>query len=68
MLTNEKVMDSDYIIAFRNILKEAEKREKEALDRFHSWTDGSMDPAEEELYTTAVKECAGKLKNDSISA
>lgn len=34
MLTNEKVINSDYIIAFRNILREAERREKEALDRF----------------------------------
>lgn len=68
MSTNEKMMDSDYIIAFRNILKEAERREKEAMDRFHSWSDGSMDPVEEERYTNAVKECAGKLKKDRISA
>ena len=35
MLTNSKTLDSDYITAFRNILKEAERREKEAMDRFH---------------------------------
>ena len=58
MLANTKIADGDYIIAFRNILKEAERREQEAMDRFRSWSDGLMDPAEEELYTNAVKECA----------
>ena len=53
---------------YHRIQEHPERSEKEALDRFHSWTDGSMDPAEEELYTNAVKECAGKLKKDSISA
>ena len=47
MLTNTKTLDSDYITAFRNILKEAERREKEAMDRFHNWSDGSMDPDED---------------------
>lgn len=41
---------------------------EKVMDRFHSWSAGSMDPAEEELYTNAVKECAGKLKKDRISA
>ena len=65
MNTNEKMrnLDEDYIIAFRNILKEAERMEREAMDRFHSWSNGMMDPAEEEVYTNAVKECAGKLRN-----
>ena len=47
MNTNEKMrnLDEDYIIAFRNILKEAERMEREAMDRFHSWSNGMMDPA-----------------------
>ena len=55
----------DYIIAFRNILKEAERMEREAMDRFHSWSNGMMDPAEDEVYTNAVKECAGRLRKES---
>ena len=67
MNTNEKMrnLDEDYIIAFRNILKEAERMEREAMDRFHSLSNGMMDPAEEEVYTNAVKECAGKLRKES---
>ena len=67
MNTNEKMrnLDEDYIIAFRNILKEAERMEREAMDRFHSWSIGMMDTAEEEVYTNAVKECAGKLRKES---
>ena len=67
MNTNEKMrnLDEDYIIAFRNILKEAERMEREAMDRFHSWSNGMMDPAEEEVYTNAVKECAGRLRKES---
>ena len=67
MNTNEKMrnLDEDYIIAFRNILKESERMEREAMDRFHSWSNGMMDPAEEEVYTNAVKECAGKLRKES---
>ena len=67
MNTNEKMrnLDEDYIIAFRNILKEAERMEREAMDRFHSWSNGMMDPAEEEVYMNAVKECAGKLRKES---
>ena len=67
MNTNEKMrnLDEDYIIAFRNILKEAERMEREAMDRFHSWSNGMMDPAEDEVYTNAVKEGAGKLRKES---
>ena len=67
MDTNEKMrnLDEDYIIAFRNILKEAERMEREAMDRFHSWSNGMMDPAEDEVYTNAVKECAGTLRKES---
>ena len=67
MNTNEKMrnLDEDYIIAFRNILKEVERMEREAMDRFHSWSNGLMDPAEDEVYTNAVKECAGKLRKES---
>ena len=67
MDTNEKMrnLDEDYIIAFRNILKEAEKMEREAMDRFHSWSNGMMDPAEDEVYTNAVRECAGRLRKES---
>ena len=42
-----------------------ERMEREAMDRFHSWSNGMMDPAEEEVYTNAVKECAGKLRKES---
>ena len=63
-----KNLDEDYIIAFRNILKEAERMEREAMDRFHSWSSGMMDPAEEETYSNAVKECAMNLKKDRMSA
>ena len=67
MNTNEKMrnLDEDYIIAFRNILKEAERMEREAMDRFYSWSNGMMDPAEDEVYTNAVKECAGRLRKES---
>ena len=67
MNTNEKMrnLDEDYIIAFRNILREAERMEREAMDRFHSWSNGMMDPAEDEVYTNAVKECAGRLRKES---
>ena len=67
MNTNEKMrsLDEDYIIAFRNILKEAERMEREAMDRFHSGSNGLMDPAEDEVYTNAVKECAGRLRKES---
>lgn len=68
MLTNSKTLDSDYITAFRNILKEAERREKEAMDRFHNWSDGSMDPDEDAVYTDAVKQCARNLKDNLRSA
>ena len=47
------------------MMKEAERMEREAMDRFHSWSNGMMDPAEEEVYTNAVKECAGKLRKES---
>ena len=67
MNTNETMrnLDEDYIIAFRNILKEAERMEREAMDRFHSWFNRMMDPAEDEVYTNAVKECAGRLRKES---
>ena len=55
-------MNEDYIVAFRTILQEAERKQQEALARFHRWSSGNMDPAEEEAYTSAVRECAGKLK------
>ena len=67
MNTIEKTnhLDGDYIIAFRNILKEAERKDREALERFRSWSVGTMDPAESEAYTSAVKECAGRLRKES---
>ena len=58
-------MNEDYIVAFREILQEAERKQQEALARFHRWSAGTMDPAEEEVYTNAVKECAGKLRKES---
>ena len=70
MNTSEKMknLDEDYIIAFRNILKEAERMEREAMNRFHSWSNGTMEPAEDEVYSNAVKECAMNLKKNKISA
>ena len=55
----------DYITAFRTILQEAERKNQEALDRFHAWSIGAMDPEEETAYTSAVKECAGKMKESA---
>lgn len=60
-----KPLDGDYIVTFRNILKEAEKRDREAMARFRAWSAGTMDPAEAEAYTSAVKECAGRMKKES---
>ena len=70
MNTSEKRknLDEDYIIAFRNILKEAERMEREAMDRFHSWSNGTMEPAEDEVYSNAVKECTMNLKKNKVSA
>ncbi len=55
-------MTEDYIGKFRTILQDAERKQQEAMDRFHNWSAGLMDPAEEEAYTNAVRECAGRLK------
>ena len=57
--------EKNYIIAFRKILQEAEEKDRKAKERFHSWSNGMMDPAEDEVYTNAVKECAGKLRKES---
>ena len=54
-----------YIVSFRRILQEAEERDRQALERYHNWSNGMMDPAEDEVYTNAVKECAGKLRKAS---
>ena len=67
-IRNGSKTGESYIVSFRRILQEAEERDRQAMEKFHSWSDGSMDPAEEELYTNAVKECASKLKKDRISA
>ena len=53
----------NYIVAFKKILQEAEEKDRKAMERFHSWTNGMMDPEEDEAYTNAVKECASKLKS-----
>ena len=50
-------MNEDYIVAFREILQEAERKQQEALARFHRWSAGTMDPAEEEAYTSAEIGC-----------
>ena len=65
IVKGEEIMNEDYIVAFREILQEAERKQQEALARFHRWSSGTMDPAEEEAYTSAVRECAGKLRRES---
>ena len=55
--------EKNYIIAFRKILQEAEEKDREAMERFRSWSNGMMEPEEDEAYTNAVKECASKLKS-----
>ena len=67
MNTIEKMnnLNDEYFIAFRNILREAEKMDREALDRFRSWSNGMMEPAEDKVYTDAVRECAGRLKQET---
>lgn len=58
----------NYIVEFRKILKEAEERDRQAMDRFHNWYNGTMDPAEDKAYTDAVQQCARNLKQDLRSA
>lgn len=53
----------NYIVAFKKILQEAEEKDRKAMERFRSWSNGMMDPEEDEAYTNAVKECASKLKS-----
>ena len=67
MNTIEKMknLNDEYFIAFRNILREAEKMDREALDRFRSWSNGMMEPAEDKVYTDAVRECTVRLKKET---
>ena len=58
----------NYIVSFRRILQEAEERDRQAMERFRSWSSGMMDPAEEKAYTEAVQQCAGNLKEERKSA
>lgn len=58
----------NYIVSFRRILQEAEERDRKAMERFRSWTNGMMDPAEDKAYTEAVQQCAGNLKKERKSA
>ena len=60
--------EENYIIVFRKILQEAEERDREAMERFHNWSNGMMDPAEEKAYTEAVQQCARNLKKERKSA
>ena len=53
----------NYIVAFKKILQEAEEKDRKAMERFRSWSNGMMDPEEDEAYTNAVKECASNLKS-----
>ena len=59
---------SNYIVDFKKILQEAEERDRQAMDRFHSWFNGLMDPAEDAAYTDAVKQCTRNLKKELRSA
>lgn len=60
--------ERNYIVDFRKILQEAEERDRLAMDRFHSWFNGLMDPAEDAAYTDAVKQCARNMKKGLRSA
>ena len=48
--------------------QEAEEKDRQAMDRFHSWFNGLMDPAEDAAYTDAVQQCARNLKKELRSA
>ena len=67
-IRNKNSKESAYIVNFRKILQEAEKKDRQAMERFRSWFNGQMDPEEEAAYTDAVQQCAGKLKADRKSA
>ena len=36
--------EKNYIIAFRKILQEAEEKDRKAMERFRSWSNGMMEP------------------------
>ena len=59
---------ANYIVSVRKILQEAEERDRQAMDRFHNWSNGMMDPEEDAAYTNAVQQCAGKLRESRKSA
>lgn len=58
----------NYIVSFRRILQEAEEKERQAMERFHNWSNGMMDPTEEKAYTEAVRQCAEDFKKERKSA
>ena len=60
--------ERNYIVDFKKILQEAEEKDRQAMDRFHSWFNGLMDPAEDAAYTDAVQQCARNLKKELRSA
>ena len=67
IVKGEEIMNEDYIVAFREILQEAERRQQEALARFHSWSAGTMAPWTRQkrrptpaLSGSAPGSCAGK--------
>ena len=64
-IRNKNSKESTYIVSFRKILQEAEKKDRQAMERFRSWFNGQMDPEEEAAYTDAVQQCAGKLRERS---
>ncbi len=67
-IRKENEIGERYIVSIRKILQEAEERDRQAMERFRSWTNGMMDPAEEKAYTEAVLQCAGNLKKERKSA
>ena len=48
--------ERNYIVDFKKILQEAEEKDRQAKDRFHSWFNGLKDPTEDAAYTDAVQQ------------
>ena len=67
-LRKENDSKSNYIADYKRILRDAEERDRQAMERFHDWFNGQMDPAEEKAYTDAVQQCTRSLKKDLRSA
>lgn len=67
-IRKDNIIGENYIVSFRKILQEAEEKDRKAMERFHNWSNGMMDPTEEKAYTEAVQQCARNLKKERKSA